>query len=58
MAGFSWSPQPVETDENGCPLRFEFLGRSYVDQYLFDEHKGSVSLVVSWRKKVDRIEID
>jgi hypothetical protein len=45
MAQFTWSPQPVETDENGCPLRFEFLGESFIGQYL-EEHKGTLSLVV------------
>lgn len=46
MAQFTWSPQPVETDENGCPLRFEFLGESFIGQYM-EDHKGTLSLVVS-----------
>jgi len=45
MAQFNWSPQPVEIGEKGCPLRFEFLGESYIDHHL-DEYKGTVSLVV------------
>ncbi|XP_065341030.1 glycosylated lysosomal membrane protein B-like [Cloeon dipterum] len=45
MDQFYWSPQPVEINERGCPLRFEFLGEKYMDRH-FEEYKAAVSLVL------------